>query len=64
VGKLQAGYERTLKGWRGLVPGVGGSVTLAIVPPELELRYSGRYSPGYVVFVSLRPRSHVMAGIR
>jgi hypothetical protein len=64
VGKLQAGYERTLKGWRGLVPGVGGSVTLAIVPPELELRYSGRYSPGYVMFVSLRPRSHIMAGVR
>jgi hypothetical protein len=60
VGKLQAGYERAFKGWRGLVPGVGGSASVIIVPSELESRYSGRFSPGYVVFVSLRPRSHVM----
>ncbi len=60
VGKLQAGYERALKGWRGLVPGVGGSASVSIVPSELEVRYSGRFSPGFVVFVSLRPRSHVM----
>ena len=42
VGKGQAGYERALKGWRSLVPGVGGSLTLSIVPSDLKSRYSGR----------------------
>lgn len=60
VSKLQAGYERALKSWRNLVPGVGGSFSLSIVPEGLESRYSGRFSPGYVVYVSLRPRSHMM----
>jgi hypothetical protein len=60
VGKLQAGYERALKGWRNLVPGIGGSFSLSIVPRGLESRYSGRFSPGYVVYASLRPGSHLM----
>ena len=60
VSKLQTGYERALKGWRTLVPGVGGAFSLSIVPEGLESRYSGRFSPGYVVYVSLRPRSHLM----
>ena len=60
VSKLEGGYERALKGWRSLVPGVGGSFSLNIVPQGLESRYSGRFSPGYVVYISLRPRSHLM----
>ena len=61
VGKGQVGYERALKGWRSLVPGIGGSLTLSIVPSDLKARYSGRtVSPGFVVFVSIRPSSHVM----
>jgi hypothetical protein len=60
VSKLQAGYERALKAWRNLVPGVGGAFSLSIVPEGLESRYSGRVSPGYVVYMSLRPRSHLM----
>jgi hypothetical protein len=60
VGKLQAGYAWALKGWRNLVPGVGGAFSLSIVPEGLESRYSGRFSPGYVVYVSLRPRLHLM----
>jgi len=61
VGKGQFGYERALTPWRTLVPGVGGSITLSFVPSELKSRYSGRtVSPGFVVFVSLRPRSHLM----
>ena len=60
VSKLQAGYERALKAWRNLVPGVGGALSLSIVPEGLESRYSGRFSPGYVVYMSLRPRSHLM----
>jgi hypothetical protein len=61
VGKAQVGYERALKPWRSLVPGVGGSFTLSIVPGDLKSRYSGRtISPGVVLFVSLRPSSHLM----
>jgi hypothetical protein len=61
VGKGQVGYERALKGWRSLAPGVGGALTLSIVPPDLKSRYSGRtVSPGLVVFVSIRPLSHLM----
>ena len=61
VGKGQVGYERALKRWRSLVPGVGGSLTLSIVPSDLKSRYSGRtVSPGFVVFVSIRPSSHLM----
>ena len=61
VGKGQIGYERALKRWRSLVPGIGGSLTLSVVPRDLQSRYSGRaVSPGFVVFVSLRPSAHVM----
>jgi hypothetical protein len=60
VGKLQAGYARAFKPWRRLVPSVGGSVSLAIVPPELEPRYTRQVAPGFGVFVSIRPARHVM----
>ena len=61
VGKGQIGYERALKRWRSLVPGVGGSLTLSVVPRDLQSRYSARaVSPGFVVFVSLRPSAHLM----
>jgi hypothetical protein len=60
VSKLQIGYERALKGWKSLVPGIGGSASLSLVPEELASRYSGQVSPGFVIFVSLRPRSHLM----
>jgi hypothetical protein len=60
VGKLQAGYERSFGAWRSLVPGLGGWAALSIVPSELASRYSGRVSPGFGVFVSLRPRAHDM----
>ena len=60
VSKLQIGYERALNGWRSLVPGVGAAAALNLVPEALASRYSGQVSPGFVIFVSLRPRSHLM----
>jgi len=60
VGKLQGGYARYFKTWRGLQPGVGGTGSLSFVPEELSSRYNGRVAPGFGVFVTLRPARHVM----
>ena len=56
VGKLQGGYSRHITTWLGIATGVGGSVSVSIVPPELAPRYSGRFAPGFSVFVNLQPR--------
>ena len=58
VGKLQLGYLRGLGSWGQLSPGIGGTVTLSVVPFELGPRYSGRVAPGFVVFFSLLPSRH------
>ena len=51
------GYERTLKSVGEPRSRFGGSLTLSVVPRDLQSRYSGRaVSPGFVVFVSLRLR--------
>jgi hypothetical protein len=60
VAKVQAGYFRSFGGWKGLVPGVGGSVTLNVVPEALEVQYDGRVRPGLAIFVALRPGRHRM----
>jgi hypothetical protein len=56
VGKLQAGYVRNLTPWKGLLPGVGASVTASIVPSLLAPRYRGRIAPGFGLFATFRPR--------
>jgi hypothetical protein len=58
VGKAQIGYVRYLRGWHGIVPGIGGTASLSLVPSELSVHYSGRVSPGFGVFFSIRPRRH------
>jgi hypothetical protein len=58
VGKLQLGYLRGLGSWGQLSPGIGGTVTLSVVPFELGPRYSVRVAPGFVVFFSLLPARH------
>jgi len=58
VAKLQAGYVRYFQSWKGIVPGLGGSVSLNIVPEYLATRYSGRVSPGFGLFVTVRPARH------
>ena len=60
VGKLQGGYVRHLKRWRGMVPGIGGTVSVGLLPPLLAPRYSGRIAPGLGVFVMVRPSRHMM----
>ena len=60
VAKVQGGYARQFKPWRGLTPGVGGSVSLSLVPPELASRYGGRVAPGLAVFATIRAPRHGM----
>jgi hypothetical protein len=60
VAKLQAGYVRYLKSWRGLTPGLGGGLSAGIVPNALEPAYGGRVNLGLAVFATLRPGSHGM----
>ena len=60
LGKLEAGYVRELKAWRGLKVGFGGTASISIVPEDLASRYDGRVAPGFGVFVSLRPARHLM----
>lgn len=55
VGKLQGGYVRNLKTWRGLTPGIGGTISGSAVSPELASRYSGRVAVGLGVFFTVRP---------
>lgn len=60
VGKLQAGYTRYFSGTRPFVPGIGGSVSAAIVPPALRPRYGG-VGFGVAVFATVRPAAHDMS---
>lgn len=60
LGKVQLGYVRQLPHARGLVPGVGASASLSILPPELAPRYGGRVAPGVALFFSIRPSRHAM----
>ena len=55
VGKLQAGYTRLFalgSSWRA---GLGASASLGIVPSDLADTYGGRVTPGFGVFLTLRP---------
>ena len=60
VGKVQAGYVRYFGTGGGLVPGVGGTIAVSLVPGELETRYDGRLAPSFGVFFVLRPSRHQM----
>jgi hypothetical protein len=60
VGKLQAGYVRNLSPWKGLLPGVGVSVTASVVPAMLASRYRGRIAPGFGLFATIRPKPSAM----
>jgi YHS domain-containing protein len=55
VAKLQGGYTRYFRAWRGLKPGVGASVSAGFVPERLERTYGRRVNAGFGVFVTLRP---------
>ncbi len=60
VGKLQAGYVRHLPATNGWVPGIGGTVSVSLLPPELAPRYGGSAAPGLAVFFSLQAARHQM----
>jgi hypothetical protein len=60
VSKLQFGYAQYLPARSGVQLGFGGSVSASIVPGSLAPRYGGRVSPGFAVFLNLRPAAHAM----
>ena len=60
LGKLQVGYVWHPWSGRAVVPGVGASVALSVLPPELAPHYFGRVAPSVTVFLSVRPARHVM----
>jgi hypothetical protein len=60
VAKVQAGYALNLWTGRGIVAGIGGTVSISIVPSALTSRYPGRIAPGFGVFFNVRPSRHVM----
>jgi hypothetical protein len=60
VGKLQLGYVRYFRPWKGMVPGIGGMTSVSMVPPELASRYDGRLAPSFGVFFTMLPSRHLM----
>ncbi len=60
IAKLQGGYTRYFDAWRGLSPGIGGSLSAGIVPGSLTPVYGDRVNAGVSVFVTLRPARHRM----
>ena len=60
VGKLQAGYVRYLRPWKGMTAGIGATIAASLVPDELASRYNGRVAPGFGFFLTVRPRVHAM----
>lgn len=55
VSKLQAGYTRYFETWQGLKPGVGGTLSMSLVPSALDAVYGSRASFGFGLYVTLRP---------
>jgi hypothetical protein len=60
TGKLQAGYVFHFAPWGGIVPGIGGTVSLSLLPPAFAPRYSGRVAPSFGMFFNIRPARHAM----
>ena len=59
VAKMQVGYTRYLTPRHGLQPGLGGFLSAAIVPADLQPRYGG-VGTGLGLFLTLRPGAHGM----
>ena len=55
VAKLQGGYTRYFRNWRGWTPGLGAAISSAIVPRSLEPVYGSRLNPGVAVYATVRP---------
>lgn len=61
VAKLQGGYTRYLGSWRGWKPGVGGEISLGVVPERLAAVYGRRANVGFGLFITLRPAAMAMS---
>jgi hypothetical protein len=60
IGKVQAGYVRQFAPRRGLVPGLGLTGALSLLPGRLEARYGGRTARTLSVYLLVRPARHAM----
>jgi hypothetical protein len=60
LAKLQVGYTRYGRMWKGWTPGVGAAVSGGIVPARLQPAYGGRFNAGVAVYLTLRPGFHQM----
>ncbi len=61
VSKLQLGYVRGLHTRRGVEMGAGATVSMSVVPSSLAPRYGGRMTPGFGLFLVVRPVAHAAA---
>ena len=60
LSKVQAGYTRYLAPWNGLRPGVGGTLSMSLVPSALDIVYGNRASFGFGVYITVRPAAMQM----
>ena len=60
IGKIQGGYVRYWRPWRSWTPGIGGTVSMSVVPTGLSASYGGRLTPGFGVFATIRPAAMPM----
>jgi hypothetical protein len=60
MAKLQAGYLLHFSSLKGLVPGIGATAAVSLLPTAFSPRYGGRAAPSFGVFVNLRPARHAM----
>jgi hypothetical protein len=61
VAKLQGGYTRYLRAWKGVKPGFGVTASAGFVPRSLEAAYGSRVNPGIGVFFTIRPAAMRMS---
>lgn len=62
VGKVVTGYVRRWGAVAGWTPGLGGGVSIGLVPEELEPAYGGRAPVGAFVHLTLRPAAMAAGG--
>ncbi len=63
VGKLQAGYSFMLPAVNGWRAGLGGAVSVGVVPGDLESIYGSRAPLGFGVFLTFRPSAMEMGAM-
>ncbi|HUP00492.1 MAG TPA: hypothetical protein VM737_03100 [Gemmatimonadota bacterium] len=55
ITRLSLGYARQFDPVVGILPGIGASVSLSLLPEELELEYGDDAPVGFALFATLRP---------